>query len=136
VARALVRILEGAGIQESELELAVNSIRTDRSRKFYLGHAYETAGDIQGAIEAYEAYLSGSYFDMFQFVLHLPGPVVHEKLGILYEAAGDSAKAVEHYRAFTTAWEDADPPLQSRLERARRSMERLNPDPSSSGPKG
>ncbi|NNM06235.1 MAG: hypothetical protein HKO65_14185 [Gemmatimonadetes bacterium] len=136
VARALVRILKGDGIQESELELAVRSLRTDRSRKLYLGRGYETAGDTLGAIQAYEAFLSGSYFDMYQFVLHLPGPVVHEKLGVLYEAVGDSANAVEHYRAFATAWENADPSHQPRVERARRSIERLGPGPSDSGTGG
>lgn len=125
VTRALVRILEGASVEESELEPAVNSVRTHRIRSFYLGFGSELAADTQRAIQAYEAFLSGSYFDLSQFVLHLPGPVVHERLGVLYEAVGDNARAVEHFRAFATAWENADPPLQHRVERARTSIERL-----------
>jgi hypothetical protein len=100
-------------------------VRTHRIRSFYLGFGSELAGDTQRAIQAYEAFLSGSYFDLSQFVLHLPGPVVHERLGVLYEAVGDNARAVEHFRAFATAWENADPRLQHRVERARTSIERL-----------
>jgi tetratricopeptide (TPR) repeat protein len=136
VARALVRILAGASVEESQLESAVNSVRTDRIRRFYLGHGYESAGNAQEAIQAYEAYLSGGYFDLSQFVLHLPGPVVHEKLAALYEASGDSLKAVEHYRAFAAAWDAADPLLRPRVERARGSIERLSRESSGSGPEG
>jgi tetratricopeptide (TPR) repeat protein len=136
VARALVRILDGARVEESQLRPAVDALRTDRVGRLYLGHGYESAGDAQEAIGAYEAYLSGGYFDLPQFVLHLPAPVVHERLGRLYEAVGATARAVEHYRAFVTAWENADPSLQPRVERARESIERLAPDPSGFGFEG
>jgi tetratricopeptide (TPR) repeat protein len=136
VARALVRILDGASVEESQLRPAVNALRTDRVRSLYLGHGLESAGDAQGAIEAYEAYLSGGYFDLPQFVLHLPAPTVHERLGMLYEAIGHRAKAVEHYRAFVDIWENADPALQPRVEKARESIERLTFDSSGSGSGG
>lgn len=106
-------------MEASGLETVVNSIRCARCRELYLGHGYELAGDTPAAVEAYEAYVGDGFFDASLYVLHLPEPVVHERLGVLYEALDDQARALEHYREFVARWAGADPKLQPRVERAR-----------------
>jgi tetratricopeptide (TPR) repeat protein len=119
VAEALIRVQGGTPVDGSGLRAAVGSIHCARCRHLFLGHGYEVEGNVPEAINAYEAFVGDGYFDAVLFVLHLPEPVVHERLGQLYETDGDPAKAVEHYRAFVSMWEDADPGLQHRVREAR-----------------
>jgi hypothetical protein len=57
--------------------------------------------------------------------MHIPAPVVHEKLGRLYETAGNTAKAVEHLREFVRGREGADPDLQPRVAAAQERIKAL-----------
>jgi hypothetical protein len=75
-------------------------------------------GTIPEAVDAYDAYIHDGFFDLPLFVMHIPAPVVHEKLGRLYETAGNMAKAVEHYREFARRWAGSDPDLQLRVAAA------------------
>ncbi|MFB6099614.1 MAG: tetratricopeptide repeat protein [Salinibacter sp.] len=52
-------------------------------------------------------------------------PEVHQRLGQLYEKMGEPEKAKAAYRRFIEAWENADPELQGRVEKARRRLEAL-----------
>ena len=46
-------------------------------------------------------------------------------LGETYEGLGDVDEAKTHYARFVNWWEEADPKLQSRVDRAREALERL-----------
>jgi tetratricopeptide (TPR) repeat protein len=52
-------------------------------------------------------------------------PVAHERLGQLYEQMGKPEKAAAAYERFIAAWEDADPELQPRVEKARQRLDAL-----------
>jgi tetratricopeptide (TPR) repeat protein len=118
VAEALAEILGGASPEEAELEASTELLRCARCRSFYLGYGFEQAGEDEKAIQAYEAYLRDGFYDASLYELHLPTPVVHERLGALYEGAGDAGKAAGHYREFARRWAEADPQLQPRVQRA------------------
>lgn len=75
-------------------------------------------GDIQrelGDREAAEGWYLGSW--------HLP--LSHQRLGRLYAEMGETEKAAAAYRRFIEAWEDAEEPLQPRVEDARRRLTAL-----------
>ena len=52
-------------------------------------------------------------------------PLVADQLGQVYERMGEREKAREAYELFVTAWQDADPALQPRVEAARQALYRL-----------
>ena len=52
-------------------------------------------------------------------------PLAHERLGRLYEKMGRPEKARAAYDRFVESWEDADPKLQPRVEKARKRIEAL-----------
>jgi tetratricopeptide (TPR) repeat protein len=52
-------------------------------------------------------------------------PLAHERLGRLYEKMGRPEKARAAYERFVDAWDDTDPELQPRVERARNRIEML-----------
>jgi tetratricopeptide (TPR) repeat protein len=52
-------------------------------------------------------------------------PIVADRLGQVYERMGEREKAREAYEIFVTAWRDADPALQPRVEAARQALLRL-----------
>lgn len=52
-------------------------------------------------------------------------PVAHERLGQLYEEMDRPEEAAAAYRRFIAAWEDADPELQDRVEKARERLQEL-----------
>lgn len=52
-------------------------------------------------------------------------PLAHERLGRVYEEMARPEEAVGAYRRFIAAWEDADPSLQDRVDRARERVEAL-----------
>jgi tetratricopeptide (TPR) repeat protein len=100
-----------------------------------LGRAYESAGDLDTAIAAYERYVNTPYNwrlvrsgdeeglkDAFWL------PVVYERLARLYDQRGEVERAIHYYGRFADLWEDADPDLRPRVEAARRAVERLVPD--------
>ena len=118
VAEAISQISRGVSPEEAGLLTATDLMRCARCRQFYAGHGFELAGETDRAIEAYEAYLQDGFYDGGLFELHLPQPVVHERLGNLYEEAGNVGKAAENYREFARRWAEADPHLQPRVQRA------------------
>jgi len=54
-----------------------------------------------------------------------PFPLADERLGRLYEEMGKPEKAQAAYERFVTAWSDADPALQDRVETARERLRAL-----------
>ena len=52
-------------------------------------------------------------------------PVAHERLGMLYQQMGRPEDAVDAYERFVRGWEDADAPLQRRVEAARERLAAL-----------
>jgi hypothetical protein len=114
----LAEILGGASAEEAGLEAATELLRCARCRQLYLGYGFEIAGETERAIEAYEAYVQDGFFDASLFELHMPAPVVHERLCSLYEEVGDAEKAAEHFNEFARRWAEADAHLRPRVQRA------------------
>jgi eukaryotic-like serine/threonine-protein kinase len=91
-----------------------------------IAEIHDEAGDVAGAIAAYEAYLTRPWYDRLQADAFLL-PRTHERLAALYESRGDTANARRHLERFVELWADADPPLQPRVAEARRRLEALGP---------
>jgi class 3 adenylate cyclase/tetratricopeptide (TPR) repeat protein len=61
----------------------------------------------------------------FRTLLWSERPLFADRLGQVYERMGEREKAREAYQLFLTAWRDADPALQPRVEAARQALYRL-----------
>jgi hypothetical protein len=57
-------------------------------------------------------------------------PLVHERLGRIHEQMGAPDEAQAAYRRLITAWANADPELQPRVEAARQRLRALERTPS------
>ncbi|HEX5438947.1 MAG TPA: protein kinase [Gemmatimonadaceae bacterium] len=86
-----------------------------------LARAYDTAGNADSAIVAYERYLGTSWKWRFE-----PDAVelgwATKRLGELYEQRGDTAKAGDAYARLIQLWRGADPALQPVVSDARRRL--------------
>ena len=100
----------------------------------HIGRAYESVGRTDEAIERYTLYLEAPWADRFETDVALPATGIwlqaptHERLAQLLEERGqpgDLERAAAHYEAFVEMWEEADPELQPRVERARAALARL-----------
>jgi hypothetical protein len=56
-------------------------------------------------------------------------PLSYLARGRAYEAAGESDSAAFAYGRFIRLWDNADPPLQGRVEEAREALKRLTAEP-------
>ncbi|MDX1393446.1 MAG: hypothetical protein R3195_03605 [Gemmatimonadota bacterium] len=87
--------------------------------------AFDAAGRADSAIVALRRYVEVPW--LFRLValdrFVLAGNL--ERLGQLYEEQGDLASAAEFYGRFVALWEEADPPLQPRVEAARSRLEAI-----------
>ena len=73
-----------------------------------LARAYQKAGNLDKAIEAYQKLLA---FDPRSNDRRLHIPVYHCRLARLYEQKGLKEKAKQEYEKFLDLWKDADPGL-------------------------
>jgi len=49
-------------------------------------------------------------------------PISHLRRGEIYESLGEQEKAIAHYKRFVDQWQDCDPELRPRLEKARKKI--------------
>ena len=91
-----------------------------------IGDAFFEAGLPDSAAVHYERYLEGPWLHRLDIdAIWLPRTL--ERLGQLYEARGDTEAARRHYRRFIELWDEADPPLQPRVQEARERLAVLGP---------
>ena len=89
-----------------------------------LARMYESAGQPDSAIAAYERYVAGDepvriYWDR----LFLPYSL--ERLGQMYDETDDDENAALYYARFVELWDEADPVLQPRVTAARERLEEI-----------
>jgi eukaryotic-like serine/threonine-protein kinase len=78
---------------------------------------FQHAGQADSAIARYEQFIALPDFRRIFRDWRLP--FVHERLADLYADQGDDASAARHAAAFVSLWEEADPPLQPRVQAKR-----------------
>jgi tetratricopeptide (TPR) repeat protein len=93
-----------------------------------LARAYEASAQPDSAIVSLEKYVNSTWFYRFfgeDYGLGaLLGPSL-ERLAQLYDEAGDPESAAPYYARFVELWEDADAPLQPRVQAAQRRLEQI-----------
>ena len=104
------RAFRAGNLQEAE-RLWAGHNESERFGAIWRGDLYRKLGKLRTA--------KGWYQAAWQI------PLAHERLGWLYEKMGRPEKARAAYERFVDAWDDADPELQPRVERARRRLETL-----------
>lgn len=83
-----------------------------------LARAHEAAGRPDSAIAYYEGYLAHPrHYRDWWHPIYLAD--VLERLAVLYEARGDLTKAANTHGRLVKLWEDCEPELRPRVERAR-----------------
>jgi eukaryotic-like serine/threonine-protein kinase len=125
VARLGILALRGgdAAAAAQALEAARAGRNCSYCYRGYLADAYEQLGRIDEAIALHESSLRETHELVPLGVLDRT--VAIQRLGPLYEAAGRRDEALAAYARFVERWRDADPHLQSRVQAARRAIERL-----------
>jgi hypothetical protein len=83
---------------------------------WWLAELYELAGDLDAAVVHYESSMGIAHGERNPFPLMRV--VGHERLGRIHQARGDPAQAAAHFAAFATAWAEADPGFQPRVQAA------------------
>jgi tetratricopeptide (TPR) repeat protein len=139
-ARAVIRRLRRAAREPSDLPVEPESERYARSLE---GYQAWTEGNLREAAKRWSGfnmnYPPGAIWrgDVYRqlgelekaeswYVAAWQHPVAHERLGQLYEEMGKPEEAQAAYERFVTAWEDADPGLQPRVETARERLAALD----------
>ncbi len=115
------------GIPDSEIERMVDEVRgyrafragnLERAERLWSGQSHWTPGALwRGDLYRQLGKLTtaeGWYWAAWPF------PEADERLGRLYEEMGKPEKAQAAYERFVTAWSDANPALQDRVETARK----------------
>ena len=95
----------------------------EREAQFYLGFAFDEAGQADSAIVYYDRYLQTP--DYWPTVDALWRARVHRSLGGLYESRGDVERAAEQYERFLDLWQRADPELQPQVQKVRERLAEL-----------
>ena len=75
------------------------------------------------AIATYERYVAAP--NPFMWPASYGLARAHLRLGELYDAKGDAARAARHYEKFVELWQNAEPPLQPKVARARARLAQL-----------
>jgi serine/threonine-protein kinase len=104
------RAFRAGSLQEAD-RLWAGHNESGRFGAVWRGDLYRTLGKLRTA--------KGWYQAAWQI------PLAHERLGRLYEKMGRPEKARAAYDRFVDAWDDADPELQPRVERARNRIETI-----------
>ena len=119
-AKAQAQRLEGYGLwRRGDLEAAVRILEdiprdeADDEMRWWLGQLYLEQERWRDAVP----YLQSHWWTRLAHA--------HYYLGQAYEGLGEYAEARKAYAYFVSAWQDADPELQPRVEAARRALERL-----------
>ena len=79
--------------------------------------AYETLGDIDKAIDAYQKLINP---DLRGLDRRLHNPRYHYRLGRLYETKGLKDKAKAEYQRLLDLWKDADPGIPELVDAKKR----------------
>ncbi len=127
--------MEQEGASEQAIETTVNELR---------GYRAWTTGDLTQAEKLWSgrkhggSHLFGALWrgDLYRelgqrqtaedwYLAAWIHPVAHERLGQLYEEMDRPEEAAAAYERFVSAWEDADPELQPRVEAARKRLDAL-----------
>jgi hypothetical protein len=91
--------------------------------RFELALAQAASGDADTRREGIRRLSNGFLFEpMFL-------PLSYLARGRAYEAAGEPDSAAFAYGRFIRLWDNADPPLQGRVEEAREALKRLTAEP-------
>ncbi|UCF21080.1 MAG: tetratricopeptide repeat protein [Gemmatimonadota bacterium] len=125
MARGAVALAEGRHQEAIEHLRAANGDACTICALPLLGQAYDAAGQIDSVIAVYERYLNTPWLYRVGASDWYALAGVYERLGGIYELRGNPQQAIHYYRRFVELWQDADPQLQPRVERARGAIERL-----------
>lgn len=127
----IAMLLAGAqGRWEEVRERSAPELREERCDRFclaLLARAYAATGSPDSARVAYERFLEefdGGPVEGL-FVDALWRARIHEDLASIYREAGRAGDEAEQLRELVALWEDADPPLRPRVERARERLRAL-----------
>lgn len=118
-AESVLELLKGyRAWRAGELEAAADLLSDASPWDWWAGTGAIWRGDLErdlGRLEKAEGWYLAAWWH----------PVAHERLGRLYQEMGRSEDAVDAYQRFVHAWEDADAPLQRRVEAAQERLEDL-----------
>jgi tetratricopeptide (TPR) repeat protein len=84
--------------------------------EWWLAELHEEAGDLDKAVEHYQAAISVAHGERNLFPLMRV--IGHERLGRIHQARGDRPRSAAHFASFAAAWAEADPELQPRVRAA------------------
>jgi DNA-binding SARP family transcriptional activator/thioredoxin-like negative regulator of GroEL len=89
-----------------------------------LARAYETSGQTDSAVAAYERRLR-TLWGQRVMLDAVELPLVYRRLGALYETRGELEKAKGAYTRFIDLWKNCDPEVQPQVAEVRRQVHRL-----------
>jgi len=103
-------------LQASEREVTGHILRyaANQTIRWWIGDLLEEMGRPS---EAAPYFYSATFYD----------PIAWERLGMIYEELGEIEKARDSYEKFLVAWQDAEPALRPRVERARQRLAGVAP---------
>jgi class 3 adenylate cyclase/tetratricopeptide (TPR) repeat protein len=127
--QGLIQAMDGyAALRRGEREKARTLLEVARRETNGHGEVNDVKLLIQiwlGTLAVEEDRLADAERYLRNGVYWLDRPFVADRLGQVYERMGERGKAREAYELFVTAWRDADPALQPRVEAARQALYRL-----------